>query len=756
MTLAFSALRRRALACTAITTLLVGTNIADAQPNPDRDAYFGETHVHTSWSFDAYIFGNTVTGPADAYAYAKGQPIKHPMGYDIQIETPLDWMGVTDHSEYVGTVAQANTPGSAISKLPIAQKLIVKSPADIQRIYLWLGTTITENKPIKELISPEVAGSVWKQNIDIANKANEPGKFTAFCSYEWTSTPNNRNMHRNVFFRDCAKVPDLPYSSIDSSDPEDLWTWMDQQRAAGNELLAISHNANLSDGHMFPTDVDEKGRPIDAAWAASRDRNERLTEVKQIKGQSETHPTLSPNDEFADYEVLTYLLGDPAGRFPQVAGSYIRQALKDGLAMLEARGYNPYKMGFVGGSDSHNTGVPYRQTNFFAGHARNDGDIKQRMSGYVFAGLDVRLENPAGLTGVWAEENTRASLFDAMQRKETFATSGPHIKVRFFGGPDWSSVASQADWIKLAYAGGIPMGGDLPPLPAGRAPSFIVWAVKDPTSGNLDRIQVVKGWSKQGQSFEKVFDVAWSGSRTPDPFTGKLPPVGSTVNLMDATYTNTIGSVELKGVWTDPEFDPGLDAFYYVRALEIPTPRWTTIQARELGIAPPNNVAATIQERAWSSPIWYTPTNELRLAAAKGTTVADLTQKGATVLDEADLTKLIVGQSTWVKNSVTGDVFSIAWSQSGQRLIGNLNGTLPQPSDVGDVLHGGLTGQGTAYAIKDGAIVTTLDNATYEVKVYKLGDKYYAARSNEFGYANYEVVPTPTEVDPLNQPKAPF
>jgi hypothetical protein len=727
-----------------------------AQGNPDRDAFFGETHVHTGWSFDAYIFGNTKTTPADAYRYAKGDTIKHPAGYDIKIETPLDWMGVTDHSEYVGTVALANTPGSAIAKLPIAQKLVVHSPADIQRIYLWLGTTITENKPIQELISPEVAGSVWKQNIEMANQANEPGKFTAFCSYEWTSTPNNRNMHRNIFFRDCAKVPEVPYSAIDSSDPSDLWGWMDQQRNAGNELLAISHNANLSDGHMFPTDIDEKGRPIDAAWAESRDRNERLTEIKQVKGQSETHPTLSPNDEFADYEVLTYLLGDPAGRFPHVAGSYVRQALKDGLSMLEARGYNPYRMGFVGGSDSHNTGVPYRQTNFFGAHGLNDGDIKQRMSGYVFAGLDVRLENPAGLTGVWAEENTRESLFDAMQRKETFATSGPHIKVRFFGGADWTNAANQADWIKMAYAGGVPMGGDLPPLPDGHAPSFIVWAVKDPTSGNLDRIQVVKGWTKHGQSFEKVFDVAWAGNRTPDPFTGKVPAIGTTVNLADATYTNSIGSVELKGVWTDPEFDPGLDAFYYLRTLEIPTPRWTTIQAHELGIAPPSNVAATIQERAWSSPIWYTPTKELREAAAKGTTVADLEAKGAAALDDAALTDLIVGKTTWVKNTVTGEVFSIAWTQSGQRLINNVDGGIPQPSEVGDVLHGGLTGQGTAYAIKDGAIVTTLDNTAYEVKVYKVGETYLAARNNEFGFANYEVVPVPTELDPVNQQKAPF
>jgi Protein of unknown function (DUF3604) len=536
----------------------------------------------------------------------------------------------------------------------------VRSAADIQRIYLWLGYTIVDRKPIKELVEPAVAGSVWKENNAIADRFNKPGKFTAFCSYEWTSTPDNRNMHRNVFFKDCAKVPELPFSAIDSVAPEDLWDWMDGQRRAGNELLAISHNANLSDGIMFPMEVDFKGRPIDKAWTESRDRNERLTEIKQIKGASETHPTLSPNDEFANFEIMTYLLGDPAGRFPTIPGSYVRDALKTGVAMQDTRGYNPYKTGVVGGSDSHNSGVPYRQENFFGGHARNDGTEKERMAGHVFAGMDVRYENPAGLTGVWAEENTRASLFAAMQRKETFATSGPRIKLRFFGGWDYAQEARAERrreawnlvpdwlrdrlWIRTAYAQGAPMGGDLPPLPAGqKAPSFALWAVKDPTSGNLDRIQVVKGWSKDGQAFEKVFDAVWAGNRTPDPLTGKVPAIGNTMNIAQASYTNTIGAVELKGVWTDPEFDPGLNAFYYARVLEIPTPRWTTIQAKNLGIKPPDVVAATIQERAWSSPIWYTPTAEARTAAKPGTTVASLQQQGATALNDAQLKELIVG-----------------------------------------------------------------------------------------------------------------
>lgn len=729
-----------ALTCCAVAPLLA------QRANAETKAFYGETHVHTSWSFDAYIFGNRITSPADAYKYAKGEPIKHPMGYDIKITTPLDWMGVTDHSEYVGTVRLANEPGSDIAKLPIAQQLIIHSPADIQRIYLLLGNSMIDNKPIQELISPAVAGSVWKQNTQIADAANEPGKFTAFCSYEWTSTPDNRNMHRNVFFRDCAKLPEMPFSSIESQDPSDLWAWMDGQRTAGNELLAISHNANLSDGHMFPTDVDEKGRPIDAAWATSRDRNERLTEIKQIKGQSETHPLLSPTDEFANYEVFTYLLGDPDGRIPTVPGSYVRQGFKDGIAMQQSRGYNPYKSGVAGGSDSHNTGVPYRQENFFGGHGLNDGNVKERMSGHLFAGLDVRLENPAGLTGIWAEENTRASLFDGMQRKETFATSGPRIAVRFFGGWDFAANATAAkDWVATGYAKGVPMGGDLPAAKS-KAPSFVVWAMKDPTSGNLDRVQIVKGWSQSGQSFEKVYDVAWAGARKPDAFTGEVPAIGSTVDIATAKYTNTIGATELATTWTDPDFDPSLDAFYYVRALEIPTPRWTTIQAAELKIPPPGVVPATVQERAWSSPIWYTPTADARKNAKAGMTVADLTAKGAVALTDAQLTELLVGKSTWIENEVTGGKFVSVWDENGMRQIANVDGRIPQPSEMGDLTDNAYLGAASPYAIKDGKIVTTLGNAPFETTVYKLGDQYFAARSNEFGYANYEIIPTPTQV----------
>src|SRR5271157_4869640 len=710
---------------------------------PEREAFFGETHQHTSWSVDAFLFGNTITGPADALHYAQGETIKHPLGYDIKIETPLDWMGVTDHAEYVGVTKQANTPGSAVSKMPEAQGLILKdpkNPADVQQVFMNLLHMVTI-PPIKAFMSPEVAGTVWKENVKIAEENNHPGKFTAFCSYEFTSQHNFRNLHRNIFFRDCSKVADMPYSSLDSWHPEDLWKWMDAQRKAGNELLAISHNANLSDGWMYPVDLDSLGRPIDAAWAAARDRNERLVEIKQIKGQSETHPALSPNDEMANYEITSFLIGLPedSGRVDHIVGSYARQALKDGITMQDTRGYNPYKFGFVGGSDSHNTGTPYRQDNFYGGHGINDGTIETRMAGHIFSGLDVRLENPAGVTGVWAEENTRASIWDAMYRKETFGASGPHIKIRFFGGWDYKSDELQSkEWVKTGYKKGVPMGSDLKKL-EGKAPTFIVWALKDPTSGNLDRIQIIKGWSKSGQSFEKIYDVVWSGDRKVNPATGRVPAIQNTVDLENATYTNSVGSVELKTVWTDPEFDRSLHAFYYARALEIPTPRWSTIQAHKLGVPIPDAVPATVQERACSSPIWYTPSEGDRKTA--GTTVAAFTQKGATPLSNDQLKALIVGKSLWIKNNVTGDQFKFRYGPDGVAVLFHVGRNATLPSLVGNSVMSSYQGTPMPYSIENGKVVTNVAGDPFSVTVYKLGETYYGARSNEFGYANYQILP---------------
>jgi hypothetical protein len=726
----------------AVVTLTAAT--AFAQGPPQREAFFGQTHSHTSWSLDAYIIGNHITGPEDAYKFSLGQPVKHPAGFDVKLKRPLDFHGVTDHSEYAGMVRLANDPSSPVSKLPIAEKLKVRSPADVLSIFKWLVGSLAKNEPIKELLDPAVAGTVWKENIAIADKYYQPGKFTTFVAYEWTSAPNSRNMHRNVFFKDSKKVPVLPFSAIDSSYPNDLWDWMDGQRKIGNELLAISHNANLSDGIMFPVEEDYKGRAIDAAWARQRMTNEPLTEITQIKGTSETNPALSPNDEFANFEIMSFLLGTDNST-SRVNGSYIRQAYQNGLAMQNTRGYNPYKMGVVGASDSHNTVVSYTASNFFGQHGGLDASPQERLADKVEAGMAVLKTSTSGLGGVWAEENTRESIFNAMQRRETFGTSGVRIKVRLFGGWEFDPAdVKLKDWVKVGYAKGVPMGGDLSPS-TGKPPTFIVWAVKDPDEANLDRIQIVKGWTVNGQIFEKVYDVAWSGNRKLDPMTRKVLPVGNTVDIKNATYTNTIGAVELKAVWTDLEFDASLDAFYYARVLQIPTPRWSTYDAKRLGVPPPTSVPATVQERAWSSPIWYTPTTAARQEAPRGTTVADLKQKGAVALDDAQLKQLIVGQTLDVRNTVTGQRFEILYGDDGRRVITSRDGNPGTTADLLAVSELSLPAQSAAYEIKGGRVVTLIGGTPFDVVVYKVGDKYIAARGSEFGYANYEVqtVPSP-------------
>ena len=662
-------------------TVLAASVSAPAAPvdsNRERNAYFGQTHLHTSWSLDAYILGNRVTGPAEAYQYAIGQPIKHPAGYEVKIKQPLDFQGVTDHAEYVGMVKMANDPNSPISKLPIAEKLKVRKPSDVETIFQWLAGSLAKNEPIEELLNPEIMNSIWKQNIAIADQYNKPGKFTAFVSYEWTSMPGNQNMHRNVFFRDSEHVPAAPFSAIDSDHPEDLWAWMDTQRKAGNEVLCISHNANLSSGLMFPVDVDSKGRPLDATWANERLNNEPLTEIKQVKGTSETTPELSPNDEFADYELMSYLIGiDNSTSKPH--GSYAREAYENGLAMQDTRGYNPYKFGFVGAGDSHSTAASYTQSNFFGDHAMVDPTPAIRLSGKVASGMDIIKTGPSGLGGVWAESNTRASIFDAMKRKETFGTTGVRIKVRMFGvWDDPNDTLEKKDWVKTGYAKGVPMGGDLPAR-KGKEPTLIVWAVKDPEDGNLDRIQIVKGWSKNGQTFEKVYDVVWSGDRKPDPATGKVPAVGNTVDVKNASYTNTIGATELKKVWKDSDFDPKLNAFYYARVLQIPTPRWSTYDANKLGVPPPTTVPASLQERAWTSPIWYTPASETSATNQAEMTVANLLKKGAQPLDDAQLNALVVGKSISLRNYVTGEEFRVRERVrriDEQRLTGTSSGIL--------------------------------------------------------------------------------
>ncbi len=710
------------------------------QSNPDRDCFFGQTHSHTSWSMDAYLIGNKLTTPEDAYKYALGQPVKHPGGFDVQIKgRPLDFQGVTDHSEYVGTMAMATDPTTEIGKTALGAKLQRPGMAAFNENFQMLAGSLAKNKPIKELNNPKIAASVWQKVIQIADKFYQPGKFTTFVAYEWTSAPNSRNMHRNVFFRDAKKVPTVPFTAFDSVHPEDLWTWLDAQRKAGNEAFAISHNANLSDGLMFPMDVDNKGRPIDAAWAQERLNNEPLTEIHQVKGTSETNPGLSPNDEFANYEIMNFLLGMP--KSPGTAklhGSYVREAYENGLAMQDKRGYNPYKMGVVGASDSHNTVIPYSQSNNFGSHGVTDISAKVRLEGKVESGMAILETSVSGLGGVWAESNTRESIFDAMKRKEVFGTSGVRIKVRLFGGWDYKEkIFDEKDWVKTGYKDGVPMGGDLP-AKKGKEPSFIVWATKDPEDGNLDRIQIVKGWTKDGQIFEKVFDVAWSGDRKPDPKTGKIPAVGNTVDIPKATYTNTIGAVELKKVWKDPEFDASLHAFYYARVLQIPTPRWSTYDAAKEGVAPPASVAATVQERVWSSPIWYTPSKQAQVMIDKGTTVAELKEKGSVQLDDAQLKEFVVGKTFTVRNMVTGETFEISYGDDGKQIITDNNKRLFDLDQIGELLRG--QAQVTSpYEIASGQISTSIGEMPFDLAVFKTGNKYIAARSSEFGYANYEI-----------------
>ena len=713
-----------------------GNAATESGKTPDRNAYFGETHVHTSWSLDSYLgFGVTEGGPEDFYRYSMGQAIKRPGGQTARITTPLDWAATTEHAEYLGAVQAAMDPDSVLSKTVAGKLLKLGDQINSMDTYKLLTVSILKKKPIKELLTPDVLGTYWKRLAGIADKYYQPGKFTTFAAYEWTSTPNTANLHRNIFFLDTKNIPDVPFSALDSDDPRELWKWMDGQRADGNELLAITHNSNLSNGRMFSTETDDRGRPIDASWAETRMRNEPLAEMKQVKGQSETTPLLSPNDEFANYEVFTWQLLGAKGA-PKQHGSYIRQAYKDGLAMQNQLGANPYRFGVVSGSDNHNNSVPYRQENYFGVHGTVDDTPQERMNGGEL-GLNNLWPSPAGLTAVWAEENTREAIFAALKRKETYSTSGVRIKVRLFGGWEFNEATLRnKNWVTTAYAQGATIGGELPARKA-NAPSFLVWAIKDPTSGNLDRIQIVKGWTSNGQTFEQVHDVAWSGQRRPDPQTGKVPPVGNTVDTLKGTYTNTIGATELRSVWTDPDFDPDLDAFYYARVLEIPTPRWSTIQAVKLGLVPPSGAGfqPVIQERAWTSPIWYTPGIAARKATRQGLTVAELRKQGAVLLDDAGLKALIVGQTILIRNLVSGQSFEILHGNDGRRLITTVDGRTPDPGVMGDLSHG----IESHYEISDGHYLVEIAGTPVEATVYKLGDKYMAARSNEFGFVNYEI-----------------
>ncbi len=583
--------------------------------NPwDRQVYFGEQHLHTVNSPDAFAFG-TRTTPDDAYKYAKGLPVRmSTTGEMEQKKTPYDWVAVTDHAEYLGMMPLLLEENSPLANTEIGQLMAQgKGEAAFQQII----NSGSSGVPIPYLVDPKVMADAWQRQKDAANRHYEPGEFTTLIAFEWSSQPNAQNLHHNVFFRD-DEGPDVIFSAFNSFKREDLWTYQEVQRAMGHENFSIPHNSNVSNGMMFPP-TTSYGNLIDRTWAERYNRNTPAVEILQTKGQSETHPALSPNDEFAGFESeFTHLLGS-GGVKSKIDFSFVRGALIDGIGFQEMMGANPYKFGIVAGADSHNSMSSNEENNYPGVHGNTDKTAQVRLgsTGSV-AGEAAKIFGTPGATAVWADENTRAGIFDGIKRKESYGTSGPLIRLRIFGGWDFKETDLQADdWVQRGYTRGVPMGGDLPAKPENvKAPTLMVWAMKDPESGNLDRIQVVKGWYQNGYSWEKIYDVAWSDDRQPNATTGKLPAVGNTVDVKNATYTNTIGDSQLKAVWTDPDFDPALHAVYYVRVIEIPTPRWTTYDAKELGIDPLPDVPASIQERAWSSPIWYTPAPELVKKAA--------------------------------------------------------------------------------------------------------------------------------------------
>ena len=571
--------------------------------NPQRNLYWGDLHIHTSYSTDAYTNGVRAT-PDDAYTFVRGGEIEHAAGYGIRLRQPLDFAAVTDHSEYLG-VLRASRPDLPLNRRGLRERLLQDGRLQNTLMIaqsLW-GFDL-ENAIVDGWQA--ITRSAWQEIIASAERHNDPGRFTAFIGYEWTSMPGERNLHRNIIYRG-TQVPDLPFSSVDSEDPRDLWSALEQQREQGQEAFAIPHNGNVSDGRMYDR-VMFDGATMDSTYAERRMRNEPLSEIFQVKGSSETHPLLSDEDQFANFEIYDTMLAQSQD-ISAARGSYVRDAMRVGLEMSHTEDFNPYTFGVIGSSDGHNASAPVEEDNYHGKLPLLDGSASLRLGRATYYPTSmpggVRW-SAAGLAAVWAQENTRESLYDAMRRKETYATSGPRISVRFFGG--WSfpqSLYEEEDWIARAEDGGVAMGGTLPGRTAA-SPDFAVWAIRDPNSGNLDRVQIIKGWvDNSGQSHEKIFNVAWSGDRTIDANSGRLPPVGSTVDATTATYTNTIGAEQLYTLWTDPEFDPAQAAFYYARVIEIPTPRWSTFDALALGIPAPE--PHSLQERAVTSAIWYRP-----------------------------------------------------------------------------------------------------------------------------------------------------
>ncbi len=578
--------------------------------NSNRNAYFGDLHVHTMYSFDAFIFGTTAS-PDDAYEFARGKALRHPGGFDMQLKVPLDFYAVSDHGFYLGALRAMADPSTNLSKHEVAKGMDELGDSVSRRKQFGKILQFLQSDRSDEILDAEVFKNAWDDIIAAANRHYDPGKFTTFIAYEYTASgPEFENLHRNVIFKGDS-APNLPFTRIDSTNPEDLWEWMDEKRRNGYESLAIPHNSNGSNGEMFKL-LDFSGNPLSSNYADLRMRNEPLVEISQVKGTSDTHPALSPNDEWADFEIMptrvaSRLLSD-------INGSYVREALMNGIELQQKKGFNPYKFGVIGSSDTHNATYAGDEDNYWSKVGLNDDEPVERGSvplpepredGGLYADTYYSTWSAAGLAGVWAEENTRDAIYEAFRRKETFGTSGTRIKVRFFAGHDLPELDDVALLTK-AYERGIPMGGDLIAV-LDAEPEFLVWAARDVNGAPLQRLQVIKATVRDGKSVETVFDVACADGGEVDSQTHRCPDNGASVNLDDCTISADLGAAELKTIWQDPDYDASERAFYYVRVLENPTCRWSTWDAIRSGVPPREDLHATIQERAWSSPIWISP-----------------------------------------------------------------------------------------------------------------------------------------------------
>jgi hypothetical protein len=580
---------------------------------PNR-VYFGDTHLHTSWSVDAGMIGATL-GPDAAYRVSRGETVTAHGGFKVKLVRPLDFVVVADHAENLGLADFIRRSDPIILANDVGKKWhdLNKAGNGYDAFIEWARSDD------KDLINePRMVESVWKKVVANADRFYQPGVFTTFTGFEWTSMPGGNNLHRVVVFRDGEERTNqvYPFTAYDSVDPEDLWDYMAAyEKNTRGQVLAIPHNGNLSNGLMFDTETYD-GKRLTKAYAEMRSRYEPIIEVTQIKGDGETHPLFSPDDEFADFENLDVgnISGKEAKTNDMLPKEYARPALMEGLRLEEKLGVNPYKFGMVGSTDAHNAIPSTREENNF-GKAHIAEPTADRYEHFLIKGekpeLSIMVEDlgAAGLAAVWARENTRESIWDAMARKEVFATTGTRLRVRVFGG--WDFVADEVhrpDFAREGYARGVPMGGDMSAAPEGKAPGFMIRALRDPDGANLDRVQVIKGWlDEKGQPRERIYDVAVSDGREIGEDGRCETPVGNTVDVINASYTNTIGDPFMAAHWVDPDFDPGQRAFYYVRVIEIPTPRWTAYDAKFFSIKMPEGTKMQVQDRAYTSPIWYTP-----------------------------------------------------------------------------------------------------------------------------------------------------